>query len=72
MTPVKGIAVALLPLIFAVLAAFGITLSEDVKKTIQDNVEVIILALGALGTVVPGIAKAVKDLIDSKKEEPPE
>ena len=72
MNPVRGVIVAMLPLVFAVLAAFGITLSDDVKKTIQDNVEVILLALGALGTVVPGIAKALKDLANSKNEEPPQ
>jgi hypothetical protein len=68
MNPVRGIVAALLPLLFALFAAFGITLSEDVKLLIQTNVEAILIALGLLGTVAPGIVAQIKKLKEEQQE----
>lgn len=61
---VRPLVLALMPLVFALLAAFGISLSEDVKAMIVENVTAILVALGALGTVVPGIVAALRQSRD--------
>lgn len=47
-----------LPLLFAVLTAFGVLLSEEVKVAVTDNIEAFIVAFAALSELVPSIKEA--------------
>lgn len=55
---IKPLVAALAPFLFALLSALGINLSDDVKNTLVDNLTMVLLGLGVLGSLAPSLRAA--------------
>lgn len=62
----KPLLKALFPVVFAVLAASGVELSPEIKLAVEENLTVILLAMGGLGALFPSIKAALKFKQDAK------
>lgn len=66
---VRNLLLALSPFAFGMLSAMGVNFSEDIKATIIDNLSMVFVGLGVLGTLVPGIRAAIRAASEPKEPE---
>lgn len=67
---IKAIVGAALPLIFAILAALGVNITPEDQAVINENITMILVAVGALGSIAtaltPSVLAALKFGTDAK------
>lgn len=57
---------ALIPLLFALAGAIGIQINPELQPFLEENLVAIVLAIGALASVVPSLRAALKFGKDAK------
>jgi hypothetical protein len=57
---------ALIPLLFTLAGAIGIQINPELQPFLEENLVAIVLAIGALASVVPSLRAALKFGKDAK------
>ena len=50
---------AFIPLVFAIMTAFGVMLSPEIEMAIKDNLELVLVAFAGLSEATPSIREAI-------------
>ena len=57
---------ALIPFLFTLASAIGIEINPELRPILEENLISIVLAIGALATIVPSVRAALKFGKDAK------